>query len=197
MLTRIYRAVGERATTDCHNGVRILHKTLGRVLDRVLGVDICGSWHGNDTAWRMALDINKCLVYGQRDGGMSTAPVRKICCLLDGIVSGEGDGPIHVQSRRDGVLVLSCDPCFADLGAALLMGFDPGRIPLIREAFRPGDLAISSAPEAAAAFLLNGSPVAAADIAGKIVPQFRPPRGWVGQIEYQAGEMASASERHC
>jgi hypothetical protein len=135
----------------------------------------------------MALDINKCLIYGQRDGSISTAPVRKICCLLDGIFSGEGDGPIHVRSRRDGVLVLSSDPCFADLGAALLMGFDPGRIPLIREAFVAGDLPISSAPAAAAEFLLNGSPVAADDIPGKIVPQFRPPRGWIGHIEHLAG----------
>jgi uncharacterized protein (DUF362 family) len=191
-LTRLYAALGNRATVDCPNSVRILHKTLGRILDLVLKIDISGSWHGNDTAWRMALDINKCLIYGQRDGSISTTPVRKICCLLDGIVSGEGDGPIHVRSRRDGVLVLSSEPCFADLGAALLMGFDPGRIPLIREAFLADNFPLSSAPAAAAEFLLNGSRVAADDIPGKVVPQFRPPRGWIGHIEYLAGQCTNS-----
>ena len=191
-LTRLYAALGNRATADCPNSVRILHKTLGRILDLVLKIDISGSWHGNDTAWRMALDINKCLIYGHRDGSISTTPVRKICCLLDGIVSGEGDGPVHVRSRRDGVLVLSSEPCFADLGAALLMGFDPGRIPLIREAFLADDFPLSSAPAAAAEFLLNGSPVPAVDIPGKIVPQFRPPRGWIGHIEYLAGQCTNS-----
>ena len=183
LLTRLYAALGNRATVDCPNSVRILHKTLGRILDLVLKVDISGSWHGNDTAWRMALDINKCLIYGQRDGSISTTPVRKICCLLEGIVSGEGDGPIHVRSRKDGVLVLSSEPCFADLGAALLMGFDPSLIPLIREAFLAQDFPLSSAPAAAAEFLLNGSPVTADDIPGKVIPLFRPPRGWIGHIE--------------
>ena len=190
MLTGLYAALGERATAECSNTVRVLHKALGRVLDRILGVDIRGSWYGNDTTWRMALDINKCLIYGKGDGSIGPAPVRKICCLIDGIVSGEGDGPIHVRSRRDGVLLLARDPCFADLGAALLMGFDPNRIPLILEAFRTGELPITSAPATAAAFLLNGAPVAADDIPGKIVPPFRPPRGWAGHVEHREGESA-------
>jgi len=185
-LTGLYAALGDRATADCPNRLRILHKTLGRILDLVFGIDIRGSWHGNDTAWRMALDVNKCLAYGRRDGSISTARVRKICCLLDGILSGEGDGPIRVRSRRDGVLVLSPEPCFADLGAALLMGFDPGRIPLIREAFVAGNLPISSAPAAAAEFFLNGEPIAAAEIPGKVIPKFRPPRGWIGHVEHLA-----------
>lgn len=196
MLTRVYAALGERATADCPNSVRILHKTLGRILDRLLRVDIRGSWHGNDTAWRMALDIDKCLIYGRRDGSISSVPVRKICCLLDGIVSGEGDGPIYVRGRSDGLLVLSRDPCFADLGAALLMGLDPARVPLLREAFREGGLPVGSAPAAAAAFLLNGSPIAADDIPGRIVAPFRAPRGWTGHIEYPAGAaLKSVKER--
>jgi uncharacterized protein (DUF362 family) len=183
-LTRLYAMVGNRATVDCSNSLRILHRTLGRILDKVLRIDIRGSWHGNDTAWRMALDINKCLLYGQRDGRLANFPVRKVLCLFDGIVTGEGDGPIHVRGRTDGVLMLSNDPCFADLGAALLMGFEPNRIALIREAFRMDDLPISSAPPSAAKFLLNGLPLAAEDIPGKVLQRFQPPRGWIGRIEH-------------
>lgn len=186
-LTRLYAGLGNRATNDCGNSLRVLHRTLGRILDLVFGIDIRGSWPGNDTAWRMALDINRCLVYGRLDGSLSAIPVRKVVCLLDGIVSGEGDGPIHVRSRRDGLLVLSGDSCFADLGAALLMGFDPDRIPIIREALRMTDLPIGSGPSCCAEFLLNGSPVAANSIAGRIVRPFRPPRAWVGKIELKTG----------
>jgi hypothetical protein len=196
-LTRLYAALGNRATSNCSNTVRILRKNFERILDRILRIDIRGSWYGNDTAWRMALDINKCLMYGRRDGTMSMTPIRKVCCLLDGITSGEGDGPIYVRGRTDGVLVLSCDPCLADLGAALLMGFDPGRIPLIREAFRASALPITSASAAAVEFLLNGSPIAADDIPRKIVSQFRPPRGWLGHIEHPAGEETQFPEECC
>lgn len=190
-LTRVFAMLGNRVGADCPNSLRILHTTLGRILDRVLGIDIQGSWHGNDTAWRMALDINKCLMYGQRDGRLASRPVRKILCLSDGIVSGEGDGPMHVQGRRDGVLMLSSDPCFADLGAALLMGFEPNRIALIREAFLMDNLPISSAPPSAAKFLLNGMPIPADHIPGKIVPRFRPPRGWIGYLEHQGASAAN------
>jgi uncharacterized protein (DUF362 family) len=190
-LTRLHTMLGSRVRADSPNSLRILHTSLGRILDRVIGIDIRGSWHGNDTAWRMALDINKCLMYGQRDGRLASLPVRKILCLSDGIMSGEGDGPMHVRGRRDGVLMLSSDPCFADLGAALLMGFDPNRIALIREAFVMDNLPISSAPPSSAKFLLNGKTLAAGDIPGKIVSRFRPPRGWIGYIEHQGATAAN------
>ncbi len=50
-----------------------------------------GNWFGNNTAWRMVLDVNKALV-GFDAEGRRDSPLRMLC-LVDGIVGGEGDGP--------------------------------------------------------------------------------------------------------
>ena len=32
-----------------------------------------GNWQGNDTCWRMALDLNRALRFANRDGSLRTA----------------------------------------------------------------------------------------------------------------------------
>ena len=61
-----------------------------------------GNWWGNQTIWRMILDLNKILFYAQLDG--ETAPVseRRYLSIVDGVVGGEGNGPLapdRVESR--------------------------------------------------------------------------------------------------
>ena len=56
-----------------------------------------GNWSGNDTVWRMCLDLNKLILYGNPDGTLrpGTAENRKRhYVLVDDIVAGErGAGP--------------------------------------------------------------------------------------------------------
>ena len=182
-LTRLYHSLGEYYVSGCSNFARVAHKNFGRILKHGLGIRVHGDWFGNDTAWRMALDINRCLVYGKGDGTLSNHRVRAVCTLLDGVVSGEGDGPIGVDAREDGILLLSNDAASADLGAALLMGFDPAKIPLLSGAFQPGELRVSGADREKVSFTVNGATVAPEDVCGMVRP-FRPPPGWAGHIEY-------------
>lgn len=181
-LTRLYHSLGEFYTRGCSNAVRVAHKNFGRLLKHGLGMRVHGDWFGNDTAWRMALDINRCLIYGKEDGTLSSKRVRAVCTLLDGVVSGEGDGPICVSAREDGALLLSKDAASADLGAALLMGFDPAKIPLLRGAFQPGEFRISAAERARISFSLNGEAILPEDLSRMVHP-FLPPPGWAGHIE--------------
>ena len=62
----------------------------------------------------------------------ATVPVHFV--IADGIVAMEGNGPLNGTSRHLGCVVLSDDPVAADATCARLMGFDPDRIPHIREA---------------------------------------------------------------
>jgi uncharacterized protein (DUF362 family) len=87
-----------------------------------------GNWWGNDTCWRCGVDINKILFYGTIDGQMADRPVRRYFSLIDGIVGGDGDGPMAPRARREGVLVAGFDPVSVDTVATQLMGFDPKRI---------------------------------------------------------------------
>lgn len=98
-----------------------------------------GNWWGNDTVWRMCLDLNKCLFYGAPDGTLRppTPSSRKThLVLVDGIVGGEGSGPLNPDPVRSGVVVFGAHPVSTDAACAYLMGFDPERIPVVREAFR-------------------------------------------------------------
>jgi len=95
-----------------------------------------GNWHGNDTTWRMCLDLNRCFYYSDAKGLHLDAarPVRRALTLLDGIVAGQGGGPLSPDDRPLGAVIASTDPVAVDLAAIRLMGFDEARLPKVREA---------------------------------------------------------------
>ena len=131
-----------------------------------------GNWWGNDTTWRMTLDLNKALFHFDGSGKPRKKPLRYLT-IIDGIIAGEGNGPMEADAKPCGVLIAGTNPVAADFAAVKLMGFDWQKIPTIREAFRLADLP-----------LIDSRP---GDI--EIVPelgetfQFKPHFGWVGHIE--------------
>ena len=95
-----------------------------------------GNWSGNDTCWRMALDLNRCLLYGNRDGTWREAGARKrYLVIVDGILGGQGNGPLSPEPARAGVLVSSTNPAALDAVAAGLMGFPLDALPIVTRAF--------------------------------------------------------------
>ena len=52
-----------------------------------------GNWHGNDTCWRMVVDLNKCLFHFDGSGQPRKEPLRYLA-VVDGIIGGEGNGPM-------------------------------------------------------------------------------------------------------
>ena len=131
-----------------------------------------GNWYGNDTAWRMVLDLNRILLYFDGSCARRTKPLRYLS-IVDGIVAGDGDGPMEADAVPAGVILAGTNPAAVDLAASRLMGLDWRRIPMIREAFAEHEL-----------------PIAAFDPAEvRIVPglgepfRFRPHFGWRGAIE--------------
>ena len=97
-----------------------------------------GNWYGNRTTWRMCLDLNRCLYYSDRAGLHLDAarPVRTVLTLLDGIVAGEGEGPLAPSDVPLGVVLAATDPVALDLAAIRLMGFDERFIPKVWEPMR-------------------------------------------------------------
>jgi len=99
---------------------------------------IDGGWEGNDTLWRTILDLNLVLFYAQRDGKMSSLPQRRYFTIVDGIVGGEGEGPLGATPVSAGLLVGGFDPALVDYEAARCMGFSPQKIPQIMRALGAG-----------------------------------------------------------
>jgi uncharacterized protein (DUF362 family) len=146
-----------------------------------------GSWYGNDTAWRMVLDLNHILLYASKDGAMQDSLQRKVFNMVDGIIAGEAEGPLEPTPRPMGVLVAGCNSVAVDAVVARLMGFDYRKIPLIREGFNaergplvlfsPDDIEVVSNVE-------RWSHLDLMD--GRESLRFEPPAGWKGHIELDA-----------
>jgi len=97
-----------------------------------------GSWYGNDTIWRMILDINKVLFYANPDGSFTTDDPdnrKKYIGIVDAILCGEGNGPKIPDPKKLNYLIQGSNPAVIDAVCAEVMGFDNRKIPCIRNAF--------------------------------------------------------------
>jgi len=95
---------------------------------------IAAAWHGNDTTWRMVMDLNKIAFYGNANGTLSNEPQRELYSLCDGIIGGQGDGPLLPDPLRLGVICFANHSGFTDICMATLMGFDIEKISLLVKA---------------------------------------------------------------
>lgn len=97
-----------------------------------------GNWYGNDTVWRMCLDLNKLVLYGNPDGSLRLdipENRKRYYCLVDGVIGGEGRGPMNPDPHNSGLLLFGTNPVVTDTVGAMLMGFDTAKIPIIKNAF--------------------------------------------------------------
>jgi hypothetical protein len=175
------------------NAFRISSKVLNKALRTGPRGIMLGMWHGNDTCWRMTLDIARLLRFATSDGRIAASPVRKHIALVDGIVGGEGAGPLKSTPRRSGVLVFGSDVAHVDAACALVMGFDPRRIHLIADAFGIAKLPITDASFDALRVLVDGASSDPFDLAKRFSPAFVPPKGWRGYVEFERSTTRGAT----
>lgn len=139
-----------------------------------------GAWHGNDTTWRMTLDLNRCLLYGRADGTMADTPQRRIYSLTDAIIAGQGEGPLKPAPHPLGAVTFASSSVAAEVVHAHLMGLDPDRLALIRrsrEGFRwslaPDEIVLWS----------EGRQWSIEEAFPRWGRAARPAAGWAGNIE--------------
>ncbi len=141
-----------------------------------------GNWHGNDTCWRMVLDLNKCLF--SRDGSAQprARPLRYLA-VVDGIVGGEGNGPMAPDPKACGVILAGTHPLAVDCVAATLMGFDWSRIRMLAGAFHMQvPMFVDFAPTDIR--IVSNRPGWEGGLDRLTDPfDFKPHFGWVGAIE--------------
>ena len=148
-----------------------------------------GNWHGNDTTWRMCLDLNKIVLYGRPDGTFRAADHagrKTYLSFIDGVVGGQGNGPMDPDPLPAGAILFGADPGSVDAAAASLMGFDVEKIPLITTAFAARGFPVSFGDWRSIDLRSNHplwsvppAELARSAAALKVVPHF----GWVGHIE--------------
>jgi Domain of unknown function (DUF362) len=144
-----------------------------------------GSWYGNDSIWRMVYDLNMIILHGRPEGGpLRTAPQREVVSIMDGLVAGEGNGPLQPLPVDAGVLLASRNPFLIDFAMAKLMGFDWEKIRLLANYRRFPDPAFSEFDPETFAVVLNGERVERGLEAIPVLQRFLPPPGWKGHIEF-------------
>jgi len=143
-----------------------------------------GNWYGNDTTWRMVLDVNKALVGFNAQGAPRSVPLR-LFCLVDGIVGGDGDGPSDPDPRECGILVGGLSPVAVDAVSSILMGFDDRLLPVVSRAWTArGVPLVGFGPEEVNC--VSNRPEWCGGLATLRVARhlgFRPHFGWQGHVE--------------
>ena len=103
-----------------------------------------GSWYGNDTIWRTILDLNKLIIYTDKNGILTDTPQRKIFNICDMIISGEKEGPLLPRDKKVGLVVAGFNQLNNDYVIAQIMGFDPKKIKYIENGYKLKELKISA-----------------------------------------------------
>ncbi len=150
-----------------------------------------GSWHGNDTLWRTILDLNKIVFFADRQGIMQKEIQRKLLYLVDGVVIGEGEGPLHPSRKDCGLLMWGENPVHVDVCAAAFIGFDPSTIKSLDRAFEIVQLPITKPDRASVACRLDGETWRPyVDGGSMAICKARPSAGWKGHMEWEASHDA-------
>lgn len=132
------------------------------------------AWFGNDTIWRMVMDLNRIVIYGCNDGSIASMPKRKFYSLCDGIIGGQGDGPLYPEPLPLGIVCFTNDSRWADICMATLMGFGYNKIPLLIAAK-------NFIPNSETRFFLNSKKITLNDLKYFTIKTLPPP-GWVEHL---------------
>jgi uncharacterized protein (DUF362 family) len=131
----------------------------------------------------MCLDLQQILHYGTLEGNLAATPQRTVLTITDAIIAGEGEGPLAPEPFPLGLLTLGTSTAALEWVHALLMGFDPHRIPLVREAFRLTHHPLAEFSPEQIEVQIDGQPVELSDLP-RLTPRFcKPPAGWAGHCE--------------
>jgi hypothetical protein len=143
-----------------------------------------GSWCGNDTVWRMTLDLQRILHYGLPNGTLSPRTKRQVLTITDAIIAGEGEGPLAPSPITFGMMTMGTSTAALDWVHAVLMGLDPERIALTREAFASHRFSLASFPPASIVVNVDGQEVPTQDLFRRSGRTFRLPHGWARYAEH-------------
>lgn len=145
-----------------------------------------GSWYGNDTIWRTVCDLNRILMYSNKQGVLCEERQRKYMQIGDIIISGEGEGPLKPIPKKIGIIAGALNPLAFDTAICSLMGFDWKKVPNIRGAYGISTYPIQEAARESLCIRSNEQEwdkVNPLDVSMKKSFQYRPSEGWLGHIE--------------
>ena len=152
-----------------------------------------GSWYGNDTIWRMVYDLNQIILYVHPNGGeLARSAQRAYISIMDGIIAGEGNGPLQPLPVDLGVLIATNDPFLGDMVMAKIMGFDYLKIPMLANHRLFNDQTWGNFNPSTVPVVWDNKLVTGIDSI-PILRNFLPPPGWRAHVELPAEAAVTVS----
>jgi uncharacterized protein (DUF362 family) len=99
--------------------------------DKIKPTDWWGGWYGNDTLWRTIVDLNKIMLYCDKEGFLKNEKQRKYFSIIDGVIAQEGEGPMGGKPKICSLIIGSYDALASDSILAYMMGYDIDKLNLI------------------------------------------------------------------
>lgn len=181
-------AGGRRPLEYLHRSTYWLHnhstKRLGLKVDESKRLLDAGNWHGNDSAWRMTIDLLRIFYFADRDGRLCDTPQRRMFSIVDGVIGGHRNGPLTPDAIPSRTLVGGADLLAVDLVATRLMGFDPTSLKLYRAAL--GDAQFGTLVPSLAAIRVHSTEPGWEGCLSNPTSRFlgfEPHPGWAGYVE--------------
>lgn len=184
--------IGNRTENLAMRRAMVVASRIGSAVGKVLGADsnFEGAWHGNDTIWRTCLDLQRILHYGQVDGSLSAARQRTVLSITDALIAGEGEGPLCPIPVPLGLLTMGLNTAAIEWVHCILMGLDPNKIALVREAFADHRFPLTDFAPDDIQIIAAGSPISLNKLFPEYGRRFMPPVGWRGHCELdEAGDV--------
>lgn len=145
-----------------------------------------GNWHGNDSAWRMVADLAKVIHYADEGGHLNKQAKRRTFSVVDGMIAGEGNGPLRPEAKACGCMVAGNSLFAVDFVTTGLMGFDPSKLHQFDVARDGGWDFGETSPDRIRVLCCQASFTGEEFLSGRSGPQrfrFVAPPGWGGIIE--------------
>jgi len=143
-----------------------------------------GNWYGNDSAWRMAVDLMKVFLFTNKQGEIGKQGRSSIFSVIDGIIGGENNGPLMPDPVKSGILLGGKNLLAVDIVATRLMGFNPMKVKMYKYLLNNSDFdfGVKSIDEIE---VLSNNPEwrNCLDNSNDTFLEFVPPYGWIGHIE--------------
>lgn len=171
-----------------HRSIYWLHgkfiRPLGIKVEKEKRLLDVGNWYGNDSAWRMCVDLIKLIMFADKQGKLHDIKQRRLFSIIDGIIGGENRGPLEPDPNPSGVLIASENFLAADIVGTRLMGFNPMKIKTLARLLEESewnygvktydDIAIRTSNESIRSCLSDAT---------NTFFNYKPYPGWVGHIE--------------
>lgn len=150
ILSKLIACYYRKYLWDCKRDEKLkayIHVFLYRLFHKIKANKfyVHGAWYGNDTIWRTIIDLNKIMLFANKEGKLIFGtPQRKILTIGDMIIAGEKEGPLNPSPKPLGMVMIAGNSAIFDYVFCKITGFDEKLIPTVCHSVRNTKISVEN-----------------------------------------------------